>query len=56
MTDIETRIRKILKSEGIKKDEIDNFIDDIDGFSDIELYDNMSDEEILMDYRDWSKY
>jgi hypothetical protein len=47
------RITKTLKQDGVKKQPIKNYINGIYAFSDLELYKDMSRDEIIRDFRLW---
>ena len=55
--EIEDKIRRILKDIAESSDKIDEYINDIYSFSDINLYNSeyMDDEQIYFDYVDWAK-
>jgi hypothetical protein len=51
-TDIEQKITKAI-NDIASKEQIENYLNDIDAFGDINLYIDMEDQEIFFDFKDW---
>jgi hypothetical protein len=53
MTETEKRIQTVLLAYGAKPSLVEEYIDDMFAFSDEALYENVTDNEIELDFEDW---
>ena len=47
------RIKDLLEVNGIDSETAENYINDIFSFSDCDVYDKMTDQEIIEDFFEW---
>ena len=47
------RIKDLLEANGIDDETAENYINDIFSFSEYEVYDKLTDEEIIKDFFEW---
>jgi hypothetical protein len=53
--ELEQHIVDVLTAKGVSADKIEEYIDEILAFSDIDDYQGITDEAICSDYDDWAE-